>query len=185
MTGDRLAEVNENFFVNLRGAKGAKIADGQGVVTIVDDEPRISINDKCASALQGNSGTTPVTFTVSLSAAYDQAGDGQLRHAGRHGHRRRGDYLATSGTLTFAPGETTKTITVDVVGDSTDDGNYKTFYVNLSGASLNRCSSTPIRRHGNDHGQFPNPQQALGAIGSKGTSGTMVTATPATARLTW
>src|SRR5687768_12353115 len=32
--GDRLTEANENFVLNLRGAKGAKIADGQGVVTI-------------------------------------------------------------------------------------------------------------------------------------------------------
>ena len=68
--GDRLGEPNETFFVNLSGAKNATIADGQGVVTIVDDEPRISIND--VSATEGNSGTTPFTFTVSLSAAHDE-----------------------------------------------------------------------------------------------------------------
>ena len=68
--GDRAAELDETFFVNLRNAKGgAKIANGQAVVTIVDNEPRISISDVQAS--EANSGTTPFDFTVSLSSAYD------------------------------------------------------------------------------------------------------------------
>jgi hypothetical protein len=67
--GDRLAELDETFFVSLSGAKGASIARAVVTVTILDDEPRISIND--VSVLEGNAGTTPFTFTVSLSAAYD------------------------------------------------------------------------------------------------------------------
>src|SRR5262249_38487383 len=45
VTGDRLPEPDETFFVNLSGASNATIADGQAVGTIVDDEPRISIGD--------------------------------------------------------------------------------------------------------------------------------------------
>src|SRR5213078_198155 len=42
--GDRVPEPDEYFFVRLDSAKaGAKIANGQAVVTIVDDEPRVSI----------------------------------------------------------------------------------------------------------------------------------------------
>jgi hypothetical protein len=41
------------------------------------------------------------------------------------------DYQAVSGTLTFAPGETSKTITVNVIGDRLPEPN-ETFYVNLS-----------------------------------------------------
>jgi endoglucanase len=37
VNGDGVAEADETFLVNLSHAKGAKIADGQGVVTIVDD----------------------------------------------------------------------------------------------------------------------------------------------------
>jgi hypothetical protein len=137
--GDRLAEINENFFVNLRAAKGANIADGQGAVSIVDNEPRISITD--AWGPEGDSGTTPFTFTVRLSAAYDQAitvnfatADGSARLDDWAGP----DYVATSGTLTFAPGETTKTITVHVVGDTVfESSSTQQFYVNLSGASTN------------------------------------------------
>ena len=45
VNGDRLAEPTETFFVNLSDPTNAFIADGQGVGTILDDEPRISIND--------------------------------------------------------------------------------------------------------------------------------------------
>ncbi len=47
-----------------------------------------------------------------------------------------GDYVAKTGTLTFAPGETTKTITIEVKGDSRREGN-ETFYLDLYGLSLN------------------------------------------------
>src|SRR5262249_43706264 len=45
-----------------------------------------------------------------------------------------GDYTSTSGTLTFASGVTTQTITVPVVGDTLGEAN-ETFFVNLSGAN--------------------------------------------------
>jgi len=134
--GDRLPEPNETFFVNLSGAQRAKIADGQGVVTIAEDEPRLSIGDAAGTAvytLDGTTGTT-LTFTVSLAVAYDQAVT--VDYATADGTATAGvDYVATSGTLTFAPGETTKTITVQVLGD--DAGIDERFYVNLSGASGN------------------------------------------------
>ncbi len=43
------------------------------------------------------------------------------------------DYNAASGSLTFAPGETSKTITIVVKGDKKREAN-ETFFVNLSGA---------------------------------------------------
>ena len=47
-----------------------------------------------------------------------------------------GDYVAKTGTLTFAPGETTKTITIEVKGDSKKEA-HKTFYLDLFGNSSN------------------------------------------------
>jgi hypothetical protein len=44
-------------------------------------------------------------------------------------------YLLT-GTLSFAPGETTKTITIEVKGDSKKEAN-ETFYLDLFGLSTN------------------------------------------------
>jgi hypothetical protein len=127
--GDRLPEADESFFVRLSNAKGARIADSEGVVTIVDDEPRISITDTAAA--EGNSGATPFTFTVSLSAAYDvpvtvhydTADDTAIAGA---------DYVTQSGTVTFQAGQATpQTITVMVKGDRLGEPN-KTFSVNLS-----------------------------------------------------
>jgi hypothetical protein len=46
------------------------------------------------------------------------------------------DYKARSGTLTFKAGETTKTITIEVIGDSKKETN-ETFYLDLSGLSSN------------------------------------------------
>ena len=47
-----------------------------------------------------------------------------------------GDYIAKTGTPTFAPGETTKTITIEVTGDSKKEAN-ETFYLDLFGNSGN------------------------------------------------
>jgi hypothetical protein len=46
------------------------------------------------------------------------------------------DYVAKTGTLMFAPGETMKTITIEVKGDSKKEAN-ETFYLDLFGNSSN------------------------------------------------
>ena len=45
-------------------------------------------------------------------------------------------WVATTDALTFAPGETTKTITIEVKGDSKRESN-ETFYLDLYGLSIN------------------------------------------------
>ncbi|HEY7422832.1 MAG TPA: FG-GAP-like repeat-containing protein [Gemmataceae bacterium] len=133
--GDRLPEPNETFFVNLSGATNATIADGQAVGTIADDEPRISITD--VPKAEGKKGqTTLFTFTVTLSAAYDQPVTMSFQTVNGTATTSDSDYVAKSGTLTFAPGETTKTITLEVKGDRKREAN-ETFYLDLFGNSLN------------------------------------------------
>jgi endoglucanase len=125
--GDRIPEADKYFSVRLSNPKGGKIADGEGIVTIVDDEPRISIND--VSALR-DSGATSFTFTVSLSAGYDLPVT--VHDATADGSAIAGiDYTAASGDLVFAPGQTSQTITVMVNGDQVAQPS-KTFFVNLN-----------------------------------------------------
>ena len=135
VNGDRLAEPNETFVVNLSSPTNATIADGQGVGTIVDDEPRISISDVTKYEGKKNQ-TTLFTFTVTLSAAYDQAVTMSFRTADGTATTSDSDYVAKTGTLTFAPGETTKTITIEVKGDSKKEAD-ETFYLDLFGNSSN------------------------------------------------
>jgi probable HAF family extracellular repeat protein len=139
VNGDRLGESNETFAVNLTSPTNATIADGQGQVTIVDDEPRISISDVTRSEGRRNK-TTLFTFTVTLSAAYDQPVTMSYATANGTATTSDNDYIARTGTLTFAPGETSKTITIDVKGDSKKEAN-ETFYLDLFGLSDNSLNT--------------------------------------------
>ncbi len=130
--GDRAGELDETFLVNLSlTSGGAVIADSQGVGTIVDDEPRVSIDS--VSKNEGNSGTTQFVFTVSLSSASSAAVS--LNFATANGSAKAvEDYDARSGVLAFNAGETSKTIAVGVKGDRKFEWQ-EVFYVNLSGAT--------------------------------------------------
>ncbi|WP_198554036.1 putative Ig domain-containing protein [Xanthomonas citri] len=133
VNGDTLAEPNETFFVNVSNVTGATVSDGQGLGTIVNDDaqPALSIDD--VSVNEGNSGTTTATFTVSLSAASGQTVT--VNYATADGTATAGsDYVARSGTLTFAPGVTAQGVAVTVNGDTAVEPN-ETFSVGLSGAS--------------------------------------------------
>ncbi|MCE9527114.1 MAG: FG-GAP-like repeat-containing protein [Planctomycetales bacterium] len=132
--GDRLSEYDEYLYVNLTGATGAALGySTQGYGTIVDNEPRLSIND--ASITEGNSGTKLMTFTVTLSAAYDQTVT--VNYATQNYTATSGsDYVAKSGTLTFNPGQLTQTFTVTINGDKQKEPD-EYFEVLLSGASSN------------------------------------------------
>ena len=91
----------------------------------------MSIGD--TSAAEGNSGATPFTFTVTLSAPASSTVT--VNYATANGTAVSGkDYIATSGSITFLAGEVSKTLTVSVVGDLIFESN-ETFTVSLSGAS--------------------------------------------------
>ena len=120
---DDLVEGNETVSIN---GTATKFTVSGTTLTITDDEtsPYVIVNN--ASVLEGNSGTTKLTFTARLTnangqtksstqtvtAAYQVSSEsGDTATAGT-------DYTATSGTLTFAPGETSKTVDVSVAGDT-------------------------------------------------------------------
>jgi hypothetical protein len=77
--------------------------------------PRISISD--ATKKMGLSNQKPI-FTVPLSVPYDQPATMSFSTVNGTATTGGNDYVAKSGTLTFASGETTKTITIAVRGDS-------------------------------------------------------------------
>jgi hypothetical protein len=90
--------------------------------------PSLSIADVTIS--EGNSGSTSALFTVTLAAS--STIPVTVDYATANGTATAGsDYVATSGTLTFDPGVTSRTITVTVNSDTTVEPN-ETFFVNLS-----------------------------------------------------
>jgi hypothetical protein len=91
--------------------------------------PTISITD--VSQNEGNAGTTPFTFIVSLSNASGVPVTVDYQTADGTATTADSDYQAASGTVTFAPGDTSEPVTVNVVGDNkfeTDED----FFVNLT-----------------------------------------------------
>jgi hypothetical protein len=98
-----------------------------------------AFSDWCGTLtrIEGNARqTTLFTFTVTLSAPYDQAVTMSFRTVDGTATTSDGDYIAKTGTLTFAPGETTKTITIEVKGDNKREAN-ETFYLDLFANSSN------------------------------------------------
>jgi len=90
--------------------------------------PSIAIANDAVTESNGKNVTA--TFTVTLSQAATQAVT--VNYATQNGTAIAGtDYVAASGLLTFAPGQTSQTINVTVLGNSTP-GPDKTFQVNLS-----------------------------------------------------
>jgi CSLREA domain-containing protein len=135
IVGDVLDESNEYFGINLSQAINATIADSQGIGTIVDnDTTPLIINDVNVvegNPAQGAPGTTEAEFTVSLSAPNPQTVTVQCRTADGIA-RASSDYEALAPiTLTFAPGEVSKTFSVPIVGDLLDEAN-ENFFVILS-----------------------------------------------------
>lgn len=126
---DSMYEANETYFVNLTNPTGATISKGQGVGTIINDDapPALSIYD--VRVREGNSGNTNATFSITLSAATGLPLS--VNYATSAGSATAGsDFQSASGTLNFN-GETTRTITVLVNGDTVDEPD-ETFFVTLS-----------------------------------------------------
>ena len=131
VNGDTLDEDDETFTVTLSGPTNATITDGSGLGTITDDDaaPTVSIGD--ATVTEGNAGTSTATFTISLSSSSSKTVS--VNWGTSAGTATAGtDYVTTSGSRTFAPGETSKTVAITVDGDTLDEDD-ETFTVTLSG----------------------------------------------------
>jgi hypothetical protein len=127
---DKLYEPDETFFVNLTGTTNATIADGQGQGTLVNDDPVPTLRINQTYVREGASGMTDAVFEVTLTNGTYQTVI--VNYTTADGTATAGsDYVAASGSVTFNPGETAKSIKVQVIGDSVDEAN-ETFTVNLS-----------------------------------------------------
>jgi hypothetical protein len=137
VNGDADVELDETFTVTLSGPSGgAQITTPSGSGTIVNDDTAIVIAAADANKAEGNSDTTPFTFTVSrmglttgvTTVNWSVAGSG-LNPADANDF---GGVLPT-GVLTFAPDETSKLLSILVSADATAEPE-EGFTVTLAGS---------------------------------------------------
>ena len=143
VAGDTLSEQDEGFAVTLSGATGeAGIATGTATGTIRNDDapppPVLAITALDAERSEGDTGTTAFTFTVTRTGDLSGATSVDYAVAGAGSDPADAADFAggtlPSGTLSFAAGVPSRTVTVGVQGDTApepDEG----FAVTLSGAS--------------------------------------------------
>ena len=123
--GDHNIKADYSGDSNFLSASGT-LAGGQRV----NVNSSISVND--VSLAEGDSGTKSFSFTVTLSEASNLSVKVDFSTA--DGTATAGsDYQSAVGTLTFAPGEIEKTVTVLIQSDTLNEAN-ETFFVNLSNA---------------------------------------------------
>ena len=128
--GDKLDEPNETFQVVLSNPTNAAISDGTGVGAITDNDLRPELRVNSLTATESNSATS-VVFTVSLSAPSAQTVTVNYKTVNGTAIAPA-DYTAKDlTTLTFLPGQTSKTIPVQVKGDLLDEAT-ETFKLVLS-----------------------------------------------------
>ncbi len=135
INGDTAVEEDETVLVNLSNATVATIANAQATGTINNDDSATLSIAAPTPIDEGNTGTQTLTFPVTLSAAAEititvdwATEDGTATTADN-------DYVAGSGTLTFAPGITEQTVSVTINGDTKVEPN-ETVLVNLSNATV-------------------------------------------------
>lgn len=131
VSGDTDDELDETFIVQLSNPTNADLLDATAVGVIIDDDglSALAISDR--SQLEGNSGSSAMQFAVTLSPA--SASVITVTYATTNGTATAGnDYTAASNTLVFQPGETNKSISVNILGDNVDEGVSEDFTIQLS-----------------------------------------------------
>ncbi|MDM8566803.1 Calx-beta domain-containing protein [Candidatus Halobeggiatoa sp. HSG11] len=124
------------------GAVNGGTYDLNGGFWQAEDVKIISIDDPTA-VTEGDTGTIDIDFTVSLDAADSQAIKVDYTTADDTATTAGSDYTAiTTTTLTFAAGETSKTVTVTINGDEIDEGASEALTVNLTNPTGNAQLST-------------------------------------------
>jgi hypothetical protein len=141
---DALDETDETVILTLDTPVNATITHGTGTGTIVDDDPTPSLSIADGSVVEGTGGTGPTMhMSVTLSAASGRQVTVHYAVAGGTA-TAIADFTAVSGTLTFAAGQTSKTIDVPVVPDALNEAD-ETVIATLDtpvAATISRATAT-------------------------------------------
>jgi hypothetical protein len=127
---DNLIENAENFFVTLTSATNASITGSQATITIADDDSPTATIGFSASSYDVDEGAGFITLTVTRSGGLGFAAT--VHYETSDDTAKAGvNYVASSGNLTFAPGETSKNINISISDEGSADSTLK-FTVTLT-----------------------------------------------------
>lgn len=119
--GDTLEEPDETFRIILSNVSGAGVVKGIALATLINDDftPAFAIAD--ASIIEGDPGDDrELLFLITLTPASSRPAS--VAYASSGGTATSGvDFIPVSGTLTFAAGETSQTISITVIGDDSPE----------------------------------------------------------------
>ena len=118
LVDDAVAEEDETVTLALSGVQGGTLAEGVATGTITDDDgtPVVSVADATAAEGEGS-----LVFAVTLSPASSREVAVEYEFAPGTA-TENADYAGpTSGTVTFAPGETAREIALELVDDEVDE----------------------------------------------------------------
>ena len=131
----------EEFYFKLSSPTNAAIERGTAMVTVIDndtvvDTPRLFVKDIVVDEKDGTA-----RFVVALGQALGESSNSTVTvdWALQGGTAIAGsDFVATSGRLSFAPGESVKTVVVDLIDDAQAEGleRFSLVLSNASGATI-------------------------------------------------
>lgn len=135
---DGVVEPDETLTLHLDSPSGANLGKADGTGTIVnDDMPNLAVSD--AKIAEGG----VLSFTLTLDAASSMPAT--VKYATLDGTAKAGsDYGAASGMVTFAAGETSKTVTVQSAADATfePDETLTLHLADATGAVIGKADGT-------------------------------------------
>lgn len=116
--GDEVVEPDETFTVELLSTTGdfGVFAKSTATVTVLDDDTVPSLQVENLRVAEPPAGTAVASFVATLSRSHERTVS--FQYATQGGTAQPGaDFVATSGTISFDPGETVKTIDVTILAD--------------------------------------------------------------------
>ena len=129
---DLIVEADETFSVILFDPQDTLIGDGQALGTILNDEDNVTVDINDASVVEGDPGdTVTVDFLLTLSAAATKPVTVSYFTQNATASPN-GDYVHVSSVpISFAIGETRKTVSIEVIEDLIVEDD-ETFFLKLS-----------------------------------------------------
>jgi hypothetical protein len=166
VAGDTTVEADESFVVTLSNPSALAVintATASGIIRNDDSHPDfLEIVATDADKPEGNSGTTTYTFTINRSGldlnrttTVNYAVTGQGANPASASDFVGG--VLPSGTITFTSGQTSRTLEIQVAGDTTVEAD-ESFVVTLSNPSalavINTATASGIIRNDDSHPDF-------------------------------